>query len=314
MFQVFMKRVLYALVVLVIVAVITFTLMRLIPGDPVLVMLGGEYSPTVYAQLKHDLGFDQSVVLQFFIWAKNTLQGDLGFSYIAHEKVTKILSDTLPVTIQLSFCSLIVAIVIAIPAGIMSALGRNSWMDYLGMSFAIFGQSLPSFWLGILLIWIFGVKLGLFPTMGYISLFQDFWGGLYHLVMPSVTLGSFYAGMIARITRSSLIDVLDQDYIKMARAKGVRSRVVVYKHAMRNVLIPITTITGLQLGMLLAGAVMTETVFQLPGMGRLVATSILNREYQVVQACILIIAIMFIVINLVVDLLYTFLNPKMRYQ
>jgi peptide/nickel transport system permease protein len=314
MFQVFMKRVLYALVVLVIVAVITFTLMRLIPGDPVLVMLGGEYSPTVYAQLKHDLGFDQSVVLQFFIWAKNTLQGDLGFSYIAHEKVTKILSDTLPVTIQLSFCSLIVAIVIAIPAGIMSALGRNSWMDYLGMSFAIFGQSLPSFWLGILLIWIFGVKLGLFPTMGYISLFQDFWGGLYHMVMPSVTLGSFYAGMIARITRSSLIDVLDQDYIKMARAKGVRSRVVVYKHAMRNVLIPITTITGLQLGMLLAGAVMTETVFQLPGMGRLVATSILNREYQVVQACILIIAVMFIVINLVVDLLYTFLNPKMRYQ
>jgi peptide/nickel transport system permease protein len=300
--------------VLVIVAVITFTLMRLIPGDPVLVMLGGEYSPTVYAQLKHDLGFDQSVVLQFFIWAKNTLQGDLGFSYIAHEKVTKILSDTLPVTIQLSFCSLIVAIVIAIPAGIMSALGRNSWMDYLGMSFAIFGQSLPSFWLGILLIWIFGVKLGLFPTMGYISLFQDFWGGLYHMVMPSVTLGSFYAGMIARITRSSLIDVLDQDYIKMARAKGVRSRVVVYKHAMRNVLIPITTITGLQLGMLLAGAVMTETVFQLPGMGRLVATSILNREYQVVQACILIIAVMFIVINLVVDLLYTFLNPKMRYQ
>jgi peptide/nickel transport system permease protein len=314
MFQVFMKRVLYALVVLVIVAVITFTLMRLIPGDPVLVMLGGEYSPTVYAQLKHDLGFDQSVVLQFFIWAKNTLRGDLGFSYIAHEKVTKILSDTLPVTIQLSICSLIVAIVIAIPAGIMSALGRNSWMDYLGMSFAIFGQSLPSFWLGILLIWIFGVKLGLFPTMGYISLFQDFWDGLYHLVMPSVTLGSFYAGMIARITRSSLIDVLDQDYIKMARAKGVRSRVVVYKHAMRNVLIPITTITGLQLGMLLAGAVMTETVFQLPGMGRLVATSILNREYQVVQACILIIAVMFIVINLVVDLLYTFLNPKMRYQ
>jgi len=306
------KRMGHAAIVLVIVAIITFTLMRLIPGDPVLIMLGGEYSPEVYAKLKTQLGFDRSVVYQFFVWAQNLVGGDLGYSYIAHERVSKILSDTIPVTIQLSICSLIVAILIGIPAGVLSALGRNSWLDYLGMSFAIFGQSLPSFWLGILLIWIFGVQLSLFPTMGYISIREEFWKGLYHMVLPSITLGSFYAGMIARITRSSLIDVLDQDYIKMARAKGVRKRVVVSRHAMRNVLIPITTITGLQLGMLLAGAVMTETVFQLPGMGRLVATSILNREYQVVQACILIIAIMFIGVNLVVDLLYTLLNPKMR--
>jgi peptide/nickel transport system permease protein len=302
----------HAAIVLVIVAIITFTLMRLIPGDPVLIMLGGEYSPEVYAKLKSQLGFDRSVVYQFFVWAQNLVGGDLGYSYIAHERVSKILMDTIPVTIQLSICSLIVAILIGIPAGVLSALGRNSWLDYLGMSFAIFGQSLPSFWLGILLIWIFGVQLSLFPTMGYISIREELWKGLYHMVLPSITLGSFYAGMIARITRSSLIDVLDQDYIKMARAKGVRKRVVVSRHAMRNVLIPITTITGLQLGMLLAGAVMTETVFQLPGMGRLVATSILNREYQVVQACILIIAIMFIGVNLVVDLLYTLLNPKMR--
>jgi peptide/nickel transport system permease protein len=312
MLLLFAKRLGHALIVLAIVAVITFTLMRLIPGDPVLIMLGGEYSPDVYARLKQELGFDRSVVHQFFIWAQSALGGDLGYSYIAHERVSKILKDTIPVTIQLSLCSLIVAILIGIPAGILSALGRNSWLDYLGMSFAIFGQSLPSFWLGILLIWIFGVKLSLFPTMGFISIRQEFWNGLYYMVLPSITLGSFYAGMIARITRSSLIDVLDQDYIKMARAKGVRNRAVVYRHAMRNVLIPITTITGLQLGMLLAGAVMTETVFQLPGMGRLVATSILNREYQVVQACILAIAVMFIVVNLAVDLLYKLLNPKMR--
>ncbi len=312
MLQILAKRFSHTVIVLIIVAIITFAMMRFIPGDPVLIMLGGEYSPEVYAKLKHDLGFDRSVVLQFFIWGKNILRGDLGFSYIAHEKVSKILKDTIPVTIQLSLCSLIVAILIGIPAGILSALGRNSWMDYLGMSFAIFGQSLPSFWLGILLIWIFGVKLLLFPTMGFVSILSDFWKGLYYMILPSVTLGSFYAGMIARITRSSLIDVLDQDYIKLARAKGVVYRVVVYKHAMRNVLIPITTITGLQLGMLLAGAVMTETVFQLPGMGRLVATSILNREYQVVQACVLVIAMMFIGINLSVDLLYNFLNPRMR--
>ena len=314
MLQIVGKRVFHTMIVLVVVAVITFALMRLIPGDPVLIMLGGEYSPKVYAKLKHDLGFDRSVVYQFFIWAKNMLKGNLGYSYIAHEKVSKILSDTLPVTIQLSLCSLVVAIVIGIPAGIMSALGRNSWMDYLGMVFAIFGQSLPSFWLGILLIWIFGVTLLMFPTMGYVSILGEFWKGLYHMVLPSITLGSFYAGMIARITRSSLIDVLDQDYIKMARAKGVTNRVVVYKHAMRNVLIPITTITGLQLGMLLAGAVMTETVFQLPGIGRLVATSILNREYHIVQACILVIAVMFVVVNLTVDIVYNFLNPRMRYK
>ena len=308
------KRFLHVMIVLVIVSIVTFTLMRLIPGDPVLVMLGGEYSPEVYEQLKHDLGFDRSVIYQFFVWAGNILKGDLGFSYIAHEKVSKILLDTVPVTIQLSLCSLVVAIFIGIPAGILSALGRNSWMDYLGMVFAIFGQSLPSFWLGILMIWIFGVKLHLFPTMGYESIIQNPWRGLYYMVMPSITLGSFYAGMIARITRSSLIDILDQDYIKMARAKGVSNRVVVYKHAMRNVLIPITTITGLQLGMLLAGAVMTETVFQLPGIGRLVAASILNREYQIVQSCILVIAIMFILVNLFVDIIYNYLNPKMRYK
>jgi len=312
MLQLLTKRFSHTVIVLIIVAIIAFAMMRFIPGDPVLIMLGGEYSPEVYAKLKHDLGFDRSVVLQFFIWGKNILKGDLGYSYISHEEVSKILKDTIPVTIQLSLCSLIIAILIGIPAGILSALGRNSWMDYLGMSFAIFGQSLPSFWLGILLIWIFGVKLLLFPTMGYVPILTDFWKGLYHMVLPSFTLGSFYAGMIARITRSSLIDVLDQDYIKLARAKGVVYRVVVYKHAMRNVLIPITTITGLQLGMLLAGAVMTETVFQLPGMGRLVATSILNREYQVVQACVLVIAVMFIGVNLTVDLLYNFLNPRMR--
>jgi len=313
MLQQYAVRLAHALIVLVIVAIITFTLMRLIPGDPVLIMLGGEYSPEVYARLKTELGFDRSVVYQFFVWAQNFIRGDMGYSYIAHERVSKILMDTIPVTIQLSICSLIIAILIGIPAGVLSALGRNSWLDYLGMSFAIFGQSLPSFWLGILLIWIFGVQLSLFPTMGYVSILQEFWKGLYYMVLPSFTLGSFYAGMIARITRSSLIDVLDQDYIKMARAKGVQNRAVVAKHAMRNVLIPITTITGLQLGMLLAGAVMTETVFQLPGMGRLVAASILNREYQVVQACILIIAVMFIAFNLVVDVLYTLLNPKMRH-
>jgi len=288
--------------------------MRLIPGDPVLVMLGGEYSPEVYENLKHDLGFDRSIFHQYFAWAGNILKGKLGYSYISHQKVSVILRYTVPVTIQLSFCSLVVAIFVGVLAGILSALGRNSWMDYLGMVFAIFGQSLPSFWLGILMIWIFGVKFGMFPTMGYVSIIQHPWQGLHYMVLPSITLGSFYAGMIARITRSSLIDILDQGYIKMARAKGVSSRAVVYKHAMRNALIPITTITGLQFGMLLAGAVMTETVFQLPGIGRLLATSILNREYQVVQSCILVIAIMFIIVNFSVDIIYNYLNPKMRYK
>lgn len=313
MLQYALNRLLHTVVLLVLISVFVFALMKMAPGDPVMVMLGTDYNPESYARLYHELGLDRSVVTQYGIWVWRFVQGNWGTSYISGASVAKlVLHDALPVTLYLSFWSLVFALLIAIPSGIVAALRRNTWVDYIGMGLAIFFNSFPSFYLGIVLIWIFGVSLRWFPTMGYVPPTEDLMGSLTHMVLPAFTLGAWYAGLIARITRSSLVDVLNQPYIKMARAKGVKGRVVVYKHALRNVLIPVVTIVGLQLGGMLRGAVMTETVFALPGIGRLVTIAVLNREYQLVQATVMVIAIMFIFINLLVDMLYRFLNPRMR--
>jgi peptide/nickel transport system permease protein len=313
MVQYALNRLLHTIVLLFLISVFVFGLMKMAPGDPVMVMLGTDYNPESYARLYHELGLDRSVVTQYGIWVWRFLQGNWGISYISGAPVAKlVLHDALPVTLYLSFWSLVFALLIAIPSGVSAALRRNTWVDYAGMGLAIFFNSFPSFYLGIVLIWIFGVSLGWFPTMGYVSPTEDLSSSLMHMVLPAFTLGAWYAGLIARITRSSLVDVLNQPYIKVARAKGVAGRVVVYKHALRNVLIPVVTIVGLQLGGMLRGAVMTETVFALPGIGRLVTIAVLNREYQLVQATVMVIAIMFIFINLMVDILYRYLNPRMR--
>jgi peptide/nickel transport system permease protein len=313
MIQYVLNRLLHTVVLLVLISVFVFGLMKMAPGDPVMVMLGTDYNPESYVRLYHELGLDRSVVTQYGIWVWRFVQGNWGVSYISGAPVAKlVLHDALPVTLYLSFWSLVFALFIAIPSGIVAALRRNTWVDYAGMGLAIFFNSFPSFYLGIVLIWIFGVSLGWFPTMGYVPPTEDLWGSLTHMVLPAFTLGAWYAGLIARITRSSLVDVLNQPYIKVARAKGVAGRVIVYKHALRNVLIPVVTIVGLQLGGMLRGAVMTETVFALPGIGRLVTIAVLNREYQLVQATVMVIAIMFIFINLMVDMLYRYLNPRMR--
>lgn len=313
MLQYALNRLLHTVVLLILISIFVFALMKMAPGDPVMVMLGTDYNPESYTKMYHELGLDRSVVTQYGIWVWRFVQGNWGTSYISGASVAKlVLHDALPVTLYLSFWSLVFALLIAIPSGIVAALRRNTWVDYIGMGLAIFFNSFPSFYLGIVLIWIFGVSLRWFPTMGYVPPTEDLMGSLTHMVLPAFTLGAWYAGLIARITRSSLVDVLNQPYIKVARAKGVASRVVVYKHALRNVLIPVVTIVGLQLGGMLRGAVMTETVFALPGIGRLVTIAVLNREYQLVQATVMVIAIMFIFINLMVDMLYRFLNPRMR--
>lgn len=313
MLQFIFKRLLHTVILLFIISVFVFFIMKLAPGDPVTIMLGADYNPASYARLRHELGLDQSVFVQYWLWVSRFVRGDWGYSYISGAKVAKlVLHDALPVTLLLSLWSLVFALALALPAGIFAALKRNTWVDYAGMGLAIFFNSFPSFYLGIVLIWIFGVSLGWFPTMGYVSPWKDPWASVTHMILPAFTLGAWYAGLIARITRSSLVDILNQPYIKVAKAKGVEGRAVVYKHAMRNVLIPVVTIVGLQLGGMLRGAVMTETVFALPGIGRLVTIAVLNREYQLVQATVMVIAIMFIFINLGVDLLYRFLNPRMR--
>ncbi len=300
------------LAVLFTVSVIIFALMRMIPGDPVLMRLGDDFTQAAYDRLRGELGFDRSIVTQYLIWIRNVLSGDLGDSFLNHERVSKLVLDAFVPTLILVVASVIVGTLIAVPSGLIAAMRKDSAWDYGSMGFAIFVYSMPSFWKGIILIWIFSVYLGWFPAMGYVAPWTDLSQGLWRLVLPAVTLGTFFSGLVARIIRSSVLEVLDQDYVKAARARGVRRAALVYKHALANALIPVVTVIGLQFGTLLGGAVLTETVFAIPGMGRLSVSAILNRDYSVVQGAILVGVLAVVVVNLLVDILYAFLNPRIR--
>ena len=294
------------------VSVIIFALMRLIPGDPILMMLGDDFNQDAYRRLQAKLGFDRSVVVQYLIWLGNILRGDFGDSYLNQEPVWRLVWEAFQPTLVLVVASLIVGVFIALPSGIIAAMKKNSAWDWGSMGFAIFVYSMPGFWKGIVLIWIFSVYLGWFPAVGYVAPWQDFWNSMWRLVLPAITLGTFFSGLVARIVRSSLLEVLDQDYIKAARARGVRQASLVYRHGLANALIPVVTVIGLQFGALLGGAVLTETVFGIPGMGRLTVAAILNRDYAVVQGAILVGVFAVVIVNLAVDLTYAFLNPRIR--
>ncbi len=298
--------------VLWIVSVILFVLMRLIPGDPVLIMLGDEFTDEAYRQLRAQLGLDRSLLIQYLVWLGNILRGEFGYSYISHASVADLVFQAYVPTLWLVIASLILGTIIAIPSGIVAAMRKDSVLDYGSMGVAIVGFSMPSFWKGILLIWIFSVHLGWFPAMGYVAPWADFRESMWRLVLPALTLGTFFSGLVARIVRSSLLEVLDLDYIKAARAKGVGQAALVYRHALANALIPVVTVIGLQFGALLGGAVLTETVFSIPGMGRLTVAAISSRDYQVVQAAILVGVLSVVLVNLLVDISYAFLNPKIR--
>jgi peptide/nickel transport system permease protein len=312
MVRFFLSRVAQTLAVLFTVSVIIFALMRLIPGDPILMMLGDDFSQDAYRRLQAKLGFDRSVVMQYLIWLGNILRGDFGDSYLNQEPVWRLVWEAFQPTLVLVVASLLVGVFIALPSGIIAAMRKNSAWDWGSMGFAIFVYSMPGFWKGIVLIWIFSVYLGWFPAVGYVAPWQDFWNSMWRLVLPAITLGTFFSGLVARIVRSSLLEVLDQDYIKAARARGVRQASLVYRHGLANALIPVVTVIGLQFGALLGGAVLTETVFGIPGMGRLTVAAILNRDYAVVQGAILVGVFAVVIVNLAVDLTYAFLNPRIR--
>ena len=312
MVRFFLSRVAQTVAVLFTVSVIIFALMRLIPGDPILMMLGDDFSQDAYRRLQAKLGFDRSVVVQYLIWLGNILRGDFGDSYLNQEPVWRLVWEAFQPTLVLVVASLIVGVFIALPSGIIAAMRKNSAWDWGSMGFAIFVYSMPGFWKGIVLIWIFSVYLGWFPAVGYVAPWQDFWNSMWRLVLPAITLGTFFSGLVARIVRSSLLEVLDQDYIKAARARGVRQASLVYRHGLANALIPVVTVIGLQFGALLGGAVLTETVFGIPGMGRLTVAAILNRDYAVVQGAILVGVFAVVIVNLAVDLTYAFLNPRIR--
>ena len=309
-----LRRIGQTLVVLAIASIIVFTLMRLIPGDPIQIIMGSEYSKEAEAELRRQLGLDRPIVVQYLVWVGNVLRGEFGYSYLNHERVSVLLWQAFLPTICLVIGTTIIGLLIALPSGIIAAVKKDTVWDYGSMGFAIMAYSMPSFWKGIILIWIFGVYLGWFPIMGYVHPWVDLGESLWKLTLPSLTLGTFFSGLVARITRSSLLEVLDQDYIKAARARGVRHTMLVAKHALRNALIPVVTVIGLQFGTLLGGAVLTETVFTIPGLGRLTVAAILNREYQIVQGAVLLGVVFVVGVNLLVDLAYAFLHPKIRVQ
>ncbi|MCL6500199.1 MAG: ABC transporter permease [Firmicutes bacterium] len=306
MWRYVLKRVLLALPVLLGVSVVVFVAIRLIPGDPAQIMAGQAATEEVVRQIRQSLGLDQPLPVQYLYFLRNVVRGDLGRSLFNGAPVVEELGQRFPRTVRLALASMVVASLIGIPAGILAATRHLSWLDTLVMLVALVGVSMPVFWLGLNLILVFSVRLQWLPAFGY-----ETWR---HLLLPSVTLGAASAAIVARMTRSSMLEVLGQDYIRTARAKGLAERVVVNRHALRNALIPVVTVLGLHLGTLLSGAVLTETVFAWPGIGRLLVDAVLARDYPIIQGATLLIAATFVALNLAVDLLYGLLDPRIRYE
>lgn len=305
-------RVLSALPTLIGVSLLVFGVTYLIPGDPARIMAGNDAPPEVVEQLRQKWGLDRPFWVRYGVWLGNMLQGNLGDSYFSRQTVAQLVAGALPVTVELTILALIVALAIAIPAGILSAVRAGSWFDLSAAAVGFVGLSIPGFWLGIMLIYVFAVQLQWLPAGGFTPLSKGLWPNLQSMILPSIALGTFASTQLMRYLRASLLDVLHADYVRTARAKGLRERLVLVRHAVRNALIPFTTVLGVQMGYLLGGTVITESVFALPGMGRLVLTAVLNRDYQVATGIIFLIAAAFVIINLLVDLLYPVLDPRVR--
>jgi peptide/nickel transport system permease protein len=298
-----LRRLAQSLVVLLGVSFVVFAILYL-TGDPALVLLPPDASADDVKRFREAMGFNDPFLVQYGRFLKGALQGDFGQSVRHGEPAFGLVLERMPATFELAGAALLLALCLAIPAGIVSAVRRNSPLDYISTVVALFGQSLPTFWLGIMLILVFSVQFNLLPSSGR--------GTWVHLVLPAVTLGLFTTARITRLTRSGMLEVLNQDYIRTARAKGVSDPPVVWKHALKNAAIPIVTIVGIELGTLLGGSVITETIFAWPGVGRLSVQAIANRDYPVVQAAVFLLATTFVVVNLVVDLIYTYLDPRIR--
>jgi peptide/nickel transport system permease protein len=299
--------------VLILISLLSFVTLRLLPGDPARSILGPEAPPDAVKALRDQLGWDRPIPIQYVEWVGDALKGDFGRSLRSGQPVLELVAARLPVTVLLALFSLVIAIVVALPVGIIAALRRNTVFDYLGTVIAVIGAAIPNFWLAMMLVVIFSVRLGWLPSLGWVPLTEDPVACLKSLVLPSIALGAFHAAIIMRMTRSAMLEVLNQDYVRTARAKGLGPWPVVIRHALRNALVPIVTIMGLRVSQLLGGAIIIESVFALPGMGKLVIDSILYKELVTVQALVLLIASSVAISNLVIDLLYPILDPRIRY-
>ncbi|MFO7758318.1 MAG: ABC transporter permease [Roseovarius sp.] len=307
------RRVLIAIPTIFVISVFVFMLQKLLPGDPVLALAGEDRDPETLAALRELYRLDDPLVVQYAHWAGNALRGDLGISLRTNQPVTELMLAKLPVTFQLAVMALIFAVGIGIPMGILSAVRKGTWLDYIANFTALSGLSIPNFWLGILLILLVSVNLGWLPASGYRAFSVDPIRSIETMLMPAFVLGTALAATLMRHTRSAMLTVLKSDYVRTARAKGLRERVVILKHALRNALVPVVTVSALLFGELLAGAVLTEQIFSIPGFGKLVVDAVFNRDYAVVQGIVLVTSIGFICMNILADTLYIVLNPRLRY-
>ncbi len=294
------------------VTIIIFGLQQLLPGDAATVLAGEDQDPQVIAYLREKMHLDEPFPVRYGYWIAGVLRGDLGESLRIQEPVLGLILQKLPVTLELAAIAMLIALVIGIPAGIVSAVGKDTAWDYAANVIALWGLSTPNFWLGILMILLFSVQLGWLPASGYVSPFEDLGANLAAMIMPAFVLGNAIAAVLMRHTRSAMLQVLNADYVRTARAKGVDERTVVLKHALRNALTPIITLGALEFGTLLSGAVLTEQVFSIPGFGKLIVDAVFNRDYAVVQGVVLFTSTVYIVLNLLADLAYFFVNPRLR--
>jgi peptide/nickel transport system permease protein len=306
------RRIAQIVPTLIFVSLLIFSLQHLLPGDPALVMAGEERDPAVIEQIRKQYRLDQPIPVQYAYWMKGVLTGDLGESLRVKVPVRALIAEKLPVTLQLASMAIVIAFLIGIPAGIVSAVKQNTGWDYGANLFALWGISTPNFWLGIMLIFLFSIKLGWLPASGYVPLTENWRASLAATIMPAFVLGNAIAAILMRHTRSAMLQVLQSDYIRTARAKGISERQVILRHALRNALTPVITLGALELGTLLSGAVLTEQVFSIPGFGKLIVDAVFNRDYAVVQGVVLVTATVYIALNLIADLAYMLVNPRLR--
>jgi peptide/nickel transport system permease protein len=307
------SRLLQVLPTILLVSILVFALQQLMPGDPAVVLAGEERGDAVVlAQIRSELWLDRALPVQYLHWIGNVLQGDLGFSWRLRQRVASLVLTKLPVTLQLGAMAFLIALCVGVPAGILSAVKRNTGWDYAANLIGLAGLSTPNFWLGIMLILLISVKLGWLPPSGYVPLTEDWRQSLATTIMPAFVLGNAIAAILMRHTRSAMLTALDQDFVRTARAKGLNETTVVLRHAFRNALVPVVTLGALELGTLLSGAVLTEQVFSIPGFGKLVVDAVFNRDYPVVQGVVLVTACLYILLNLLADVLYVVINPRLR--
>jgi peptide/nickel transport system permease protein len=307
------RRLLATIPVMLVVAVFVFLMLRLTPSDPAAIIAGDNANAEQVAAIRKQLGLDKPMLTQFFIWSGKILSGDFGESFFFKKTVAELIADRIQPTLSLAFFTILLAVLIAVPLGVLAAAKQGTMIDRLVMGFSVLGFSVPVFVIGYLLIYLFAIHLNLLPVQGYQRIELGIWGWVQRLILPSITLAIVYVALIARMTRTSVLEVLSEDYIRTARAKGQIERKVLFRHALRNAAVPIVTVIGLGIALLIGGVVVTESVYTIPGLGRLTVDAVLARDYPVIQAVILLFSLVYVLINLLVDIIYTLLDPRIRY-